>query len=190
MKSIMKTFSTLIILIFTVSLLSCSSEEITYESLVQNGLNSGERVDSLFLGYHFGMHRNDFHIKSWEMNKEEKLTGLTHIEYKFEKLKSRATMTFYPTFVDDVIATMPVSYGYDAWAPWNEEFWPENLLQDLIEFFEDEYDTRFHYVKIPVVDRYAYVSVEGNREIRMYKNTESTVMVEFIDLSKINPLES
>ncbi len=186
----MKTFSALIILIFTVSLISCSPEEITYESLVQNGLNSGERVDSLFLGYYFGMHRDDFHIKSWEMNKEEKMTGLTKIEYKFDQLKSRATMTFYPTFVDDLIAAMPVTYGYDAWAPWNEEFWPENLLQDLIEFYEEEYDTRFSYVLLPFVNEYAYVSVEGNREIRMYKNSENTVMVEFIDLSVLNPLES
>jgi hypothetical protein len=178
-----------IIPIFVLLFIGCTSNEITYEKLVNDGLQSGERVDSLFLGYYLGMHRNDFHIKSWEMNREEKMTGITKIEYKFDGLKSRATMMFYPTFVDDKIAAMPVSYGYDAWAPWNEEFWPENLLKDLVEFYEKEYDTKFSYVKIPKADEYAYVSVEGNREIRMYKNSENTVMVEFIDLNVFNPLE-
>lgn len=188
-KNKIKNMLRYIIPIFVLLLVGCSSNEVTYQKLVQEGLESGERVDSLFLGYYLGMHRNDFHIKSWEMNRDEKMTGITNIEYKFDGLKSRATMTFYPTFVDDKIVAIPVSYGYDAWAPWNEEYWPENLLQDLIDYYEEEYDTRFTYVLLPFSNEYAYVSVEGNREIRMYKNSENTVMVEFIDLSVLNPLE-
>jgi hypothetical protein len=170
------------IVLFFFTLVSCSSE-LTYEKMVNEGLESGIKQDSLFLGYYFGMGVQDFHSVSMEMNRQGILTGYTKINYKLEALKSNVNMVFYPTFEDNVIVRVPVTMGYEAWAPWHEHFQPQVLIQDLIEYYEDVYKTQFTNIYIPEIDRFAYVSIEGNREIRLYQNSPTTIMADFIDLT-------
>lgn len=173
----------------SLSFLGCESD-LSYESIVQEQLNSGIEQDSLFLGYHFGMEREEFRDYSWQLNQEGVLTGFVEINYEIDYLKNRATMNYYPIFQDDKIVRIPVTVGYNAWAPWNEEYWPEELLEDLKAYYESEYDTEFTRVYVPEIEKEAEVSVEGNREIRIYKNSESTVMVDFIDLNNVQTLSS
>lgn len=165
-------------------IIGCKSN-MDYQSLVNDQLEMGVEKDSLFLGYYFGMGRDEFRDYSWQMNQDGVLTGFVDINYEIDFLKSRATMTFYPEFKDDKMVRIPVTVGYNAWAPWNEQFWPEALLEDLREYYENEYNTDFIKLYVPQIKKQAYVSVDGNREIRMYKNAESTVMVDFIDLSSV-----
>lgn len=174
----------------SVTLFSSCNRNVSYESLIQQGLNSDVRVDSLFLGYYFGMERQEFRDLSWQMNQQGLMTGFVNIEYNFDELKGRALKKFYPEFTDDKISRFPVTVSYNAWAPWNEEFWPEVLMVDLKEYFEEEYQTQFHWVYVPPLEKYAYVSVEGNREIRIYRDSESTAKIEYIDLTVHNPLDS
>ena len=169
-------------ILFALFLFSCSYE-LNYETMVRQGLQSGVQQDSLFLGYHFGMNIQEFHSSSMEMNRQGKLSGFTKAVYKLEALKSTASMEFYPTFVDGIIVRIPVTIGYDSWAPWNEQFSPDELTADLIEYYEDVYNTQFIQIYVPEIGDSAYVSIEGNREIRIYQNSLSTVMVDFIDLS-------
>ena len=169
--------------------MSCETD-MDYKSLVKEGLESGVQKDSLFLGYHFGMGKQEFRDYSWELNQQGVLTGFVDINYEVDFLKSKATMVFYPEFEDDKIVRIPVSVGYDAWAPWNEEFWPEELAKDLQNYFSNEYEAKFYQVYVPAIERQAYVSVDGNREIRIYKNAESTVMVDFIDLNSVETVSS
>lgn len=179
------------IILGVISLLffSCSSNN-DYNSLVNRGLQSGIQNDSLFLGYHFGMSSEDFHSSSWELNQQGVLTGYTAVEYTFTELKSPAKMEFYPIFQNGRITRMPISVEYHAWAPWNQQYWPEQLIMDLIEYYEDEYETSFRSVFVPEIEKFAQVSIEGNREIRIYQNSESSVMVEFVDLNSITASES
>ncbi|TVQ65156.1 MAG: hypothetical protein EA360_10525 [Balneolaceae bacterium] len=151
--------------------------------MVQRGLQSGIQQDSLFLGYYFGMSSDEFHSSSWQMNQQGLITGYTKIEYKPDYLKAAATKEFYPEFRDGRIIRMPVTIGYDAWAPWNREFWPDELIKELKEVYRGFYDAEFRRVFVPRIENFAVVSVQGNREIRIYQNSESTVMVEFIDHS-------
>jgi len=167
----------------------CGSE-MNYEAMVKDQLASGVQNDSLFLGYHFGMEREEFRDYSWQKNQDGVLTGFVDINYEIDFLKSTATMTFYPEFRDDKIVRIPVSVGYNAWAPWNEQFWPEELAKDLQEFYEREYDTEFIQVYVPEIERQALVSIEGNREIRIFKNSESTVMVDFVDLNSVETIST
>lgn len=181
----------LIIFLFAGSyfFVSCESD-VSYQSMVQEGLNSGVEKDSLFLDYHFGMERQDFRDYSWQLNQEGVLTGFVEINYEIDYLKNSATMKFYPEFRDDKIVRIPVKVGYNAWAPWNEEYWPEELIEDLKDYYESEYETEFTRVYVPELEMQAEVSVDGNREIRIYKISESTVMVDFIDLNNVQTLNS
>lgn len=192
MKSLSYTVRNMVcipLVMFLFTVLSCSTE-ITYEKMVNDGLNSGIKQDSLFLGYHFGMSIQDFHSTSMEMNRQGLLTGYTKVNYNFDALKSNVNKVFYPTFKDNVIVRIPVTMGYEAWAPWHEQFQPQVLIQDLIEHYEDVYNTQFKKIYIPEIDNFAYVSIEGNREIRLYQNSPTTIMADFIDLSVIGTTRS
>lgn len=152
--------------------------------MVQKGLQSGIQNDSLFFGYHFGMTSDDFHESSWEMNQQGTITGLTKINYAFTELKSQANMEFYPTFKDAKIIRMPVIFEYQAWAPWNQEYWPDQLVEDLVEYYENEYNATFKNVYVPEIEEFARVAIQGNREIRIHQYSESEVLVDFIDLNE------
>lgn len=177
--SILK-ISTVLLLIFS----GCSSDS-SYDSLVKYGLNSGITNDSLFLGYHFGMSSEEFQRISWEMNQQGIISGYTKIIYTFDDLKSKATMEFFPVFKNNEIVRIPVSIAYDGWSPWLEELDPEYLIIDLIDYYRKIYNTEFTDVFVPSINQNAYVGIVGNREIRMYQNSPTTVMVDFIDLSKL-----
>lgn len=168
--------------------LSGCGSEMDYEAMVKDQLASGVQNDSLFLGYYFGMEREEFRDYSWQKNQDGVLTGFVDINYQIDFLKSKATMTFYPEFQDDKIVRIPVSIGYDAWAPWNEQYWPEALIEDLLEYYENEYGADFTLVYVPEIEDQAFVSIDGNREIRIYKNGESTAMVDFIDLNSVKTI--
>jgi hypothetical protein len=179
------TLVLLVILFLGGTFLTGCESEMDYQTLVKNQLESEIRNDSLFLGYYFGMGREEFRDYSWQLNQDGVLTGFVEIDYQVDFLKSKATMSFYPEFQDEKIVRMPVTIGYDAWAPWNEQFWPEVLVEDLKEYYENEYDAEFTLLYVPEIERQAFVSIDGNREIRIYKNAEATAMVDFIDLNSV-----
>jgi hypothetical protein len=179
--------------LFVIALLSFAitqcSMETSYQSWAERELRSGVQNDSLFLGYYFGMPRQEFRDHSFEMNRQGIMTGLVKIEYQFEDLGNRATKIFYPDFNDDVITRIPVEISYNAWAPWNEDTWPENLIIDLKDHFEEIYGGRFRQVYVPDIERRALVMIQGNREIRLYRHSETTVMADFRDLNVYRPVK-
>lgn len=178
-----KSLSTLLTTVSVVFIINACSSQANYERMVQRGLQSGIQNDSLFLGYHFGMSSDDFHSSSWEMNQQGIITGLVKVSYSFDDLNGRATKEFFPTFEQGKIVRMPVSIQYDAWAPWNQQFWPEQLIEDLIDYYGDIYGAAFRSVYIPELEKFVQVSIQGNREIRIYRESESSVMVDFRDLN-------
>lgn len=185
---ITKYFHSLIFSVFVfmgISIIHVGCTELSeYEKMVNKGLNSGIENKDLFLGYHFGMTRKEFHFHSMEMNKKQLITGGASIVYKLEDLKSTATFEFYPLFKDEKIVRMPVNIKYDSWAPWNEQFSPEELLNDMREYYSEVYNTTFKNVFIPELEKEALVSIEGNREIRMYIFSPNAILVDFLDLNE------
>ena len=153
--------------------------------MVEKGLTSGNVVDEIFLGYKFGMSREKFLETSWEMNQQQLISGGVNIEYLLEDLKSTARLEFFPQFNNGVIAKMPVSASYISWSPWNEQYNSDELLSDLKTYYKEVYSTTFSDVDVPGVEEKTWVSIEGNREIRMYKKSVNTVQVDFIDLSQV-----
>lgn len=163
---------------------SCE-QKTEYERRVETELNKNIRVDSLFLGYHFGMTTDEFFEYSWDLNKREIVTGQSAVTYKIENLKSPAIMSFYPQFKDNKIYKMPVQVQYEGWAPWNRELFSDSLMVDLVELYEEKYDGDFFIAVHPESNKEAYMDIQGNRRISIFEHDDRIVNVEFLDLTAV-----
>jgi hypothetical protein len=100
-----------LVLAGVISVCSCSFfDRNEYSELVKKELAKEKRVDSLFLGIHFGMTSKQFYGYCWELNKKGVLTdgnNNTAVLYKIDKeLKYPASMNFYPDFFENKIYSM------------------------------------------------------------------------------------
>lgn len=118
-----------------------------------------DRPNELFLGYSFGMAKQDFFTHSWELNKQQQIQNGSGAEIlrKEKALKAPAKVGFYPTFnEDDKIISMPMTYSYDGWAPWNQHLSSDSLAFDLQEMLSDSLNITFQPVE-PAEDQQAYL---------------------------------
>lgn len=177
---------TMVVMACTLILLggAACQQSSEYEQWVKEALNSGVQNDSLFLGYSFGMTRDDFFDHSWAINKQGLVlngSGAEIVE-DLQTLKAPAKRVFYPSFNNEQIAAMPVTYSYKGWAPWNRHLFSDSLLIDLKKVLEQEYGGQF--VMFPdTAESKSYIQISGNREIRIFEESESEVIVIFKDLS-------
>lgn len=164
-------------------LFSCQSE---YAKLEKQELSSGKIVNELFFGLELGMDRKAFFETCWEQNRQGVLTnGPTELSVEHSlKMPSgnAARMRFYPKFEEDRIYLMPVEFQYEGWAPWNEELSVEKLREDVVKLFEDWYGPGFIEVTNEDKSQIAYVKMDGNRRIRVFKKHVSIVRAEIVDL--------
>jgi len=185
----MKVYKIAILLSSMVVLVNCSNK-FNYDKMVEEGLSSGVRYDSLFLGISLGMTDSAFFAHCWKLNKENKVyqgSGNTSVLYKLreKELSYEATMNFYPEFVKGKISKMPVVFSYEGWAPWNKELSVDMLLQDVLNLLTDWYGDGYMEIKKEET-KLVYIKVDGNRRITLYKKDESSVVVFFTDLSVEN----
>lgn len=164
-------------------LFSCDQKS-EYERRLETELSKNTRVDSIFLGYAFGMSRKEFFAHSWDLNRQKIITGEATINYNIEGLKSPASMNFYPQFKNDKIYKMPVEVSYNGWAPWNADLFSDSLLIEMINLYEQKYNTEFFRYTFPEFNREVYVDIQGNRQISMYRYDERKILIEFTDLTQ------
>jgi len=166
--------------------ISGCTKKAKYENWVERELASGVRQDSLFLGLKLGMTSKNFYAHCWELNKQGLIrqgTENTSVEYILDnELKHSATMNFYPNFHEDAIHEMPVRFKYEAWAPWNKELQADSLQLDVLQLMQKWYGEEFMDVTHPIHGT-AYVRIDGNRRISIFKENESHIMVMFTDLT-------
>ena len=173
-----------VLLIFMIS--SCSQKS-EYDKLVERELASNVKQDSLFFGISFEMNRKDFYAHCWELNKSGFFTngvGNMSIQKKLDSaLKFPATMNFYPRFENDKIFQMPVDFQYLDWALWNPDMSNDVLLADVKDMLEEWYGGQ-PFIKVVNKDgtKSVWVKVDGNRRIRIFKESVSTIRAEFTDL--------
>lgn len=177
-------YTLLIALLFSLLIIACEQKS-EYQQKLEIELAKNVRVDSLFLGYHLGMSTDEFFKHSWELNKQEIVTGQTMIHYNITNLKSPATMDFYPEFRDGKIYKMPVEIHYNGWAPWNRELFSDSLMLDLADLYKERYDANFIKTMHPQTEKEALIDIQGNRQISIYKRDDRIVSVEFLDLTAI-----
>lgn len=163
-------------------ILSSCSQKPEYEQLVEEELGKGVRHDSLFLGYELGMESDSFFQHSWELNQKKIIEGRAQVTYDLEELSSQARMVFYPDFHDNRIYRMPVEISFKSWAPWNPGLSSDSLMVELVDLYRDKYGRGFIKDKLPGINKEAWIKVDGNRRISIYRKDEMTVRVEFLDL--------
>ena len=184
-------FSKLLFISFLViSIVSCKSE---YEKMESRELGSGKVVNEIFLGLELGMDKKAFYEKCWELNSKGLLTNgpsELSVEYNAPMPSGNpAKMRFFPKWEDDKIYMMPVEFTYEGWAPWNEELAVEKLREDVVKLFEEWYGPGFIEVANEDKSQIAFVKVDGNRRIRIFRKQLSIVRAEIVDL-KIQKLKA
>jgi hypothetical protein len=143
--------------------------------------------DSLFLGMYFGMEKKAFYDYCWQMNKKKKfIHGPTNqnVEYRLEnepELDHPVYMRFYPFFYKDRIYQMPVTFTYEAWAPWNRPYHADSLIKKIVPMLKRWYGGEFESKVSPKLGR-VYARVEGNRRITVFVKDEQFVQVVLTDI--------
>lgn len=173
------------------SVISGCTPKAKYERKLKNELAKGVRYDSLFLGLYLGMPEKDFYIHCWELNKKGIIrqgSNNTTVEYRTkDELKHTGIMNFYPSFVDSKIAEMPVKFTYAGWAPWNQTLSSDSLQTEVIQWIEKKYGDRFMQVDHPKRGS-AYIKLDGNRRITIFRENEMNVWAVFSDMSVMKEL--
>lgn len=164
------------------------SKKAKYEHMVKEGLESGIRHDTIFLGIYLGMTAEDFYKHCWELNKQGLVRqgeGNSSVLYEMnDEFKAKVEMNFYPNFFKDKIYEMPVKFRFKGWAPWTKEYSGDSLQLELIELYKEWYGDGF--IEINHQERgKAFVKVDGNRRISIYKDrsADGTVWALYRDLS-------
>ena len=158
---------------------SCNSSIFSWEDEIKES-------DSLFLGIYLGMPKKDFYDLCTELNKKQLITqgpgGNTNVEHRMvEGYDSEVSMRFFPTFVDEKVFEMPVTYSYVAWAPWNRQFWAENLLDKVLLKYKKTYGEDFKLIEHPLQGK-VYYRIDGKRRINIFIKDEQFVQAVFTDL--------
>ncbi len=183
----MKTRNVLIILIIVTGyLFSGCSPRARYKRMLKHELSSGVRYDSIFMGIYLGMPEKTFYTRCWDLNKRgivRQGPTNTTVQYEIKKeLKYPALMNFYPRFTNGNISEMPVKFSYKGWAPWNKKLSSDNLELDVLRWYEEVYGEGFIKVRHPKYGA-AYIKVNGNRRITIFKESDIYVWAVFTDLS-------
>lgn len=142
--------------------------------------------DSLFLGFYLGMGKKEFYDYCWEMNKQKKFThGPTNqnVEYRLTGvLEQPVLMHFYPGFYKDRIYQMPLTFSYEAWAPWNRQFHADKLIDHVVPLLSKWYGGEFETTTLPKKGK-VYARIDGNRRISVFVKDEQFVQVVFTDIA-------
>lgn len=165
--------------------LSCS-ENAEYLAAEKRALESGERHDSIFLGFYFGMPSKDFYSHCWTLNRQGLIReGASNMSvyYPIKGFEYPASSNFYPAFYEDRIFEMPMVFTYESWAPWNKHLAADRLQLEVLDLMEDWFGTGFYEVIDPnEEENKAFVKIDGNRRVSIYIKDDQYVKVDIIDL--------
>lgn len=148
--------------------------------------NDSPKADSLFLGLYLGMPQKGFFDHCTELNKQRIITqgpgGSTSVEHKIiGTYGSDVSMRFYPTFIEEKIYEMPVTYTYESWAPWNKEFSSVVLFPKILESYKSIYGDDFQIVNHPYQGK-VYYKMDGKRRINLFIKDDQFVQAIFTDM--------
>lgn len=157
----------------------------TIYSCTPKGDKSAES-NSLFMGFYLGMPQKDFFDLCTELNKQELITqgpgGNTNVEHLIKnQFSSEVSMRFFPTFIDNKIFEMPVTYAFISWAPWNKQYWADQLLEEVLGEFKKTYGDEFKLLNHPTQGK-VYYKIDGKRRINLFVKDEQFVQAVFTDL--------
>ncbi|WP_373492634.1 hypothetical protein [Aquiflexum sp.] len=171
---------TVIIIGWMISMQACDSPSFKF------GEDKISQTDSLFFGIHLGMDQKNFFDLCAELNRKQIITqgsgGSTNVEYRIKNdFDNEVSMRFFPTFIDNKVYEMPVTYSYIAWAPWNKKYWADSLLEKLLVKYKEWYGEDFKLINHPTQGK-VYYKIDGKRRINLFVKDEQFVQAVFTDL--------
>jgi hypothetical protein len=76
---------------------------------------------------------------------------------------------------------MPVTFSYEAWAPWNKQYSSEMLLGNMLNIFKKWYGEDFKKIDHPQMGT-IFVKMDGKRRINLFVRDDQFVQAVFTDL--------
>lgn len=170
---------------FFVVLISCNGNKTRGKS--------SDNYDSLFLGIYLGMGKTAFYDHCWKLNKEKVFTHgpkNQEVEYRLEtELDHPVMMRFYPDFYKEKIMEMPVTFTYQAWAPWNKELGSDSLLVKILPLFKKWYGEDFKVTQHQTQGT-VYYKFDGKRRINIFKRDDQFVQAVFSDMELLKEMKA
>ncbi|MFC4722460.1 hypothetical protein ACFO5O_09005 [Geojedonia litorea] len=179
----LNSFNKIAILVLIFSISACQSD---YTKLVKSELSSGQQHNHVFHNLEFGQTRSDFYEICWGLNKRGVAThgpSNSYVQMFLEpqdtsQALKRIRMLFYAKFNEkDIITAMDVKFSYSAWAPWNEALKANKLLPVIQDTLMKWYPGN-PFMKV----KNSLVKVDGNRQIKMFQESDRDVSVLIEDL--------
>jgi hypothetical protein len=181
-----RSINWIVLLLVSGSVFIGCSPKAKYDKMVKKELASGLRNDSLVLGLYFGMPEKEFYTHCWNLNHKGVIKqgeNNTTVLYELKnELKYQAAMDFYPKFNQGKISELPIRFFYRAWAPWNKNLSADNLQTEVRKYIEKNFGSGFIEVKHSKRGS-AFVKVNGNRRITIFKEDEVHVWAVFTDMT-------
>ena len=178
--------------------LACEIES-EYSKLLKKELKSGKSFNDLVLGLKIGQTKDDFYKICADLNKKKLITSGArnlypeYILYPKDSVENgkKIRMSFMGIFDDDrIMKGMDIRFNYYSWIAWREEYNSDNLIneiKDTLQLWYPGNDFIEIDLKLDSKNNLAYVKVDGNRQITMYKIDGRDVAVIIEDVSeKIN----
>lgn len=167
-----------------VLLSSCMNDP--YEEMKSRELGSEVRYDSILLGLKFGMSRQQFFDRFWELNKQKIVRegpANSSVQYPLkDQLGSAGVLQFYPNFHQEKAYEVQASFYYDGWAPWNRHLFADSLKPKVRDLLADWYDVEFIELKDTKAGD-VFVRIDGNRRIVIGVRDEQIVDVSITDMT-------
>lgn len=193
------SFSTLIKSILFLSIigfsLACEIES-EYSKLLKNELKSGKLYEDLVLGMKMGQTKDDFYKICADLNKKKLITSGSrnlypeYILYPKETVEKgkKIRMSFMGIFNNDrIMKGMDIRFNYYTWIDWKKEFHSDHLIKEIKDTLLLWYPGNNFIeidLKLDSKNNFAYVKVDGNRQITMYKIDARDVAVKIEDVSE------
>lgn len=164
---------------YVISMSSCDRNKLRWSA------SKKKNYDSLFLGIYLGMEKKDFYDHCWELNRQKVFThGPTNenVEFKLtNELEQSINMRFFPSFYKDKIIEMPVTFSYEAWAPWNKQYSSDTLFANMLPVFKKWYGEDFKVIQHPRMGT-IYFKIDGKRRINLFIRDDQFVQAVFTDM--------
>lgn len=143
-------------------------------------INYDASLDDLVHGLYFGMERDAFFKHCWDLN-QEGITGHgtmdNNVMYEDSmNFEPKVVINFYPEFVEDKIATFPMSFYFKTWAPWNKkELSQDRLEKQVLKYFENKYEIQMEEKELPSGKK-VYYKVLKPITIRVFKDFDEMLV--------------
>ena len=184
-----------VLLLLAIGLFLACEIKSEYSKLLKNELESGKSYEELFLGMEMGQTKDDFYKICADLNKKKLITSgarnlypeyILYPKDRVEKGK-KIRMSFMGIFNDDrIMRGMDLRFNYFTCVDWKKEYHSDHLIKEIKDTLLLWYPGNDFIeidLKLDPKYKFAYVKVDGNRQITVYKIDARDVAVKIEDVS-------